>query len=515
MALRDTLTPGMVTTPMFRVNGQKSRWRYPDPRMNPEDSILLTNVNLTERGTAQTRFGYTTFAATALAGAEPVVGFKQVNFPAHGLQQLVISPTKVYTDNGTTRKDISNVTFTGTINDYAQIVHLQNKAVINNGVDQIELWAGDFTSGTATVTLTGMPWSQADIIVGHRGALFVLATTESAVRHPTRIRWSDINRSTFEIDLTVWPTNNRTEIYEGGPPIVGAVDAWDKLWIFTESGVHTGQLVNDVGRLEFDFQDHFPGFSPIGRHSFVARPEFVFGASREGAFVFRRDGSFEIITENISDEWRTLNLGRLQYAQARIREKDHQVRLRVSSAANTVGHDKELVWDWVTGDVWFDTLTTVMNYCERVIVSNAELDFLGSAVGDLFKGNISTQFTDNGTQFPWRIKMQANDLGAPGKTKDIQFIRTYIRSKPSNQSIALSVQMDQGQAISRTTTLTGGSALVYNDGSLYNAALDYPGGTNERLDFWVNRQAKTFAPEWSGIDPVDIGGYDVVYRIIE
>jgi hypothetical protein len=274
-------------------------------------------------------------------------------------------------------------------------------------------------------------------------------------------------------------------------------------------------VVNTTGRLEYEFGEEFKGFTPVSKHSLLARPEFVFGAAREGPFVFTRDGGFRVITENIQDEWASLNQSRLQYAQARVREKDRQVRLRVSSASNTNGHDKELVWDWITDDVWFDTTTDAMSYADQIQISNEELDMLGSFDGYLYKGNESTQLTDNGTAFSWRIAMQPNDLGHPGKTKEIHYIRTYVRSKPSSQTISLTVELDQGQQTSRTTSLTAGTALTYNSGESYNSGTEYPGGTNEKLDFWVNRQARSFSPQWSGTDPADIAGYDVIYRIVE
>lgn len=512
---RDSVTPSLQTSQMFRVRGQKSRWVYPDRRLTAEDAARLENINLTENGSGQTRFGYDLYAATALPGNEAVTGFSRFAYPTHGTQTVVCGTTKIYTDNGTTRKDITNGAMTGTADDHYQQVFLQGYAILNNGVDALERWNGDFTTPSPTVTVAGTPFTRATSIFAHKGLLLAMNTTEGGTEYPTRIRWCDLDRRTYTVDIETWIETNRTEVFQGGPAIVGGLDNWDIAWIFTEDGAHTGRVDLDVGRFEFVFQDRFQGFSPVSRTGFVARPEFVFGVAREGCFVFRRDGSFEIVTEDVQNVWRDLNQDRLQYAQARIREKDHQVRVRLSSATNTSGHDTELVWDWITGDVWFDETTDVVNYAQRYISSGEERDFLGSTTGQLFESNIDTVLTDNGTAFTWEITMHANDLGLPGKTKDIQFVRTYLRKKPSSQTVNLNVILDQGDQLTATTSFTAGSPLSYNSGYLYNAGLLYPGGTNERQDFWVNRQARTFAPQWTGSDPVDIAGYDVVFRVLE
>jgi len=76
--------------------------------------------------------------------------------------------------------------------------------------------------------------------------------------------------------------------------------------------------------------------------------------------------------------------------------------------------------------------------------------------------------------------------------------------------------LDQGRKLSRIKTLTAGSDLTYNDGtSIYNSGLKYPGGTNEVLTYWVNRQCEIFAPTWSGTDASDVIGYDVSFRVLE
>jgi len=98
--------PGLQTSPVFRVRGQRSRWRYPHPRAEPEYCEVIRNMNLSERGTADSRNGYAGFTTSVISGAENIVGLTQQTFLTHGTQQLISTPTKVISDNGSTQKNI-------------------------------------------------------------------------------------------------------------------------------------------------------------------------------------------------------------------------------------------------------------------------------------------------------------------------------------------------------------------------------------------------------------------------
>ena len=515
----DRITAGETqTSEVYTIQGQKSRWRYPDVRgrLTPNDAEKIRNMNLTERGTALTAWGKSLYNSTQLTGAEAVVGLNETTYPSYGAVRLVVTPTKIYTDDGTTRQDITGaVSWSGGNDDRVRFAYLDRKIFLNNGVDQVVTWSGDDSSPASCAALTGMPWTKVRDIVPHRGVLVALRPTESGADELTRVRWSDVDRRTYESDTSTWYDANRTEIYEGGAPIIGGLDNWGRLWVFKGDGAYSGRVVLKTGRFEYEFLDEVKGFEAISHLSLLARPEFIFGAAREGLFVIRRDGSFELVTTDIQSDWRALNQSRLPYVQSRVRERDHQVRTLVSSASNTAGHDLELIWDWETNAVWFDEPTDTMGYGARAVVSNEEIDFLGTTDGYVLTGNDEDEAQDHGTDVSWEVIMAPNDLGMPGKRKDIIALRTYLREKSGSQTINFACAIDQGRSGRVTSSITGGTTLQYDTGLTYDSGLVYGGGIIERPTVEINRKAETITPHWYGSDPVELIGYDVEWVPVE
>jgi hypothetical protein len=477
----------------------------------------MRDMNISERGTADVRRGFELYNSTQLTSGENVVGLNQFNYPAYGIQRLVVTPTTIYTDDGTTRKDITGgATWSGDSNNRCQFAYLDRKTFIDNGNDQILTWDGDFTTPSSVAALTGMPWTLVKGgIVSHQGLLVALRPTEGGVDEITRIRWSDVNRTTKESDTSTWVPQNRTEIYEGGAPIVGGVDNFGRLWVMKEDGAYSGKVVVNHGRFEYEYMNELRGFEPIAKLGFISRPEFIWGIAREGAFVIRPDDSIEWPTFHNQNTWRGLKQSRLQYAISWVREGDHQIRTLVSSSDNSTGHDLVMVWDWENGDLWFDELTEVMNFGARSVISDVELDFFGTLDGFVHKGNGSGILTDNGSEFEWEVDMSPNDLGAPNRRKNIVALRTYIKQKTGSQSFNLSVELDQGKQPAVSAAMTGGTDQKYNTGLLYSAGLRYEGGTNQQLMTHVNRIAETIAPRWIGSDPIELVGYDVEWTPLE
>ena len=107
----DRVTDEVTSSQIFRIRGQMSRWKYPDPynRLTPEHCEILTNVNISERGIAESRNGYVKYNNATLTGGETVVGLWQGKFSNGETKQVVVTPTKVYSDpggTGSTRVDI-------------------------------------------------------------------------------------------------------------------------------------------------------------------------------------------------------------------------------------------------------------------------------------------------------------------------------------------------------------------------------------------------------------------------
>lgn len=511
---KQIVTPGLQRSPIYRVRGLTDKL-YPDADVTPEQATVLSNVNLTEQGSAKTRNGYTTYNSNQMTGGKGVTGLYQATFKTNGVQQIEVGNTGVYADNGTTRKDITGaLTLTNSEDSRYRFAFIKDQIVATNGVDETWTWGGDYATPTAAAALAGVTWSTCQDIVSHRNLLFCLYPTESAVKYPTRIRWCDIDIGTFQIDITSWPTDSYYELYQDGSAIVGGVDAFDRLMVFKADGMYPVSVVIDEGFIEVVAETPRRGFEPIAKNSIIARPEFIWVVARDGCYRINPDLSFELVTSPIQSTWNALNQGRLQYAVSWMREQDHQVRTLLSGSTNTTYHDKVLVYDWQTGDVWIDTPTDTLNYATRFVSSNTEYDFLGTGDGYVMTGNTGTQ--DNGTGFSWTITLSPNDLGLPGKLKRIVNLLTYYREQTGSQSITLTLTRDQGRRTQRVNNLETGLRDLWNAGDLWGDGSLWDVGDNNVNRYFVNRVCETVAPSWTGTDEImDLQGYQVEFVVEE
>lgn len=510
------VTPDLQHSPIFGLRGQRDRWLYPNERLTPENTLKMRNINLSENGSGVMRGGYDKWSSTQIAGSEAGVGLFQADFRDHGTQQIIVTPTKVYTDNGTTRKTITGSTLSGTANDRCRFVFIDNKIVFTNGVNQVQIWGGNYSSGTVCSDLTGMPWTKCDDLVLHRNFLVALSPTESSVKETTRLRWCDVNTLTFDIDITKWPNNNRYDIYDGGPAIVGGVDNFGTaqgndgmLLIFKKDGLYPGFLEVDGGFIAFRPLPTRRGFRPIAKHSLIARPEFVFGVATDGAFVVRPDLSVETVTLDNRTEWQTLDQTKLQYAVSWVREKDHQVRTLLSSTGD--GADMVMAWDWETGDVFFDVLTDRINYAGQIFDISAEYDWMvGKSSGYVYRGNTDTK-TDDGEEYSWEIKWAPNDLGMPGIVKHIVGLTLFYEPTGGNTTVDLTIERDLGSRRPFNKSLSIGTAVKWDDGKLWDDGEYWEGGTTDRARLFVNRSAEVITPYIRGSGDIRIIGYQVTY----
>jgi len=510
------VSPEAVTSPVFRIKGQRSRWRYPNEKVPPEYCEILKNVNLSERGTPMSRYGYEKYNSTILPSGEIPVGLWQGTFSGGSVRNVVVTKTKIYSDDGTTRTDITGSNLTGGNDDRIRFAFIKDQLLLNPAVGATRVWDGDITTPGTTADLSGILWSRCTDLMVHNNLVLVMNTTESGVEYPTRIRWCDINRETFEVDITNWPIINRYEIYDGGPRIIGGVDSWGKALIFKADGLYPGEITFDEeGHYTFVLDKPRRGFSPISTHSIIARPEFVFGAAREGLFTFDENLQFFLVNTDDVTTWLELNKSRLQYAQSFIREDEHQVRVLCSSSTNTTGHDAVLVWDWESGDTWIDYPEDVINCGQRIVISNSEYDWFGGYGRYLYKGNDSSYSDDAGSGFNWRIKMHANDLGLPGKAKHVLNVRTLYRHRIDSDTVSLEVSIDAGQQGSVSDTISIKPQYAWNTGLSWNSGIKWPGGSVLYTDTWVNRVCETITPDWQSSNPATIEGYQVEYILLE
>lgn len=508
--------PDLYTSPIIPFGGQRSNWFYPHPRAAPDSSVKVRNINFSERGTADRRRGYTPYG-DVLGTAEAFTGLYAARFADGTIQRVEVTPDRVYTHDGDTRKNITgSLSFVGGNDDRTRFTFISDQIVGTDGVNETWTWDGDFSSPSSAAALAGVPWTTCRDVVAHKGVLVALGPTESGTYYPTRLRWSDVDARVYVPDITVWRDDSRYEVYEGSAPIVGGLDNWSTLFVFKEDGMYPGSLQIEQGFIEFrpDVAGIRRGFQPIARHTLVAHPNFLWGVAREGAFVVRPDYTVEIVTRDVQNEWNGLNLSRLQYAQSWRRDKDHQIRTLLSSGTNSTGHDLLMIYDWETGQVAFDELTDSMNVAAQLYDSDAEYDWMGGYSSNYaYLGN--TTIEDNAKGFTWEIETHPNDLGLPGTTKHFVDLIIHYRTVGGQQKMTCEVIRNQGDLLTRTKVLTLGDNLKYDTGLQYDTGLKYPGGTNTTVKFHLNRNANNIALRLTGNDDVNLIGYQVTYTVRE
>jgi len=516
------IEPNLVTSPQtYRIRGQSSLI-YPDQRLTPEHCITLSNINIGENNLATTRSGYSeynTAQITETAVAKALTGLFQFPFKA-ATRQVEMAGTKIYADDGTTRTDLTGTAQTlGAENRY-RAVFMQNKMIATNATDVPVTWDGT-VAATQITDFTGTPFTKCEDFVVHKNVLVALNTTEGGTKMTTRARWCDVDGENFTVDVSNWPSGNRYEIYHDGAPIIGGCDFNGILLIFKQDGMYPAQINADFGRLEMVILEQQAkeglirgvqrGFEPLAKHSIISHPDFAWVIARDGAYVVGPDLSLtNVIRPHLQSDWDALSKSRLQYAVSYIRQKDHQVRTLLSSTNNTSGHDKILVYDWETGDAWFDELADAPNYAASWIVNNTEYDMFGTTDGYVFTGNNGTM--DNDTLINWEIKQAPNDLTLNNITKTVVKADVIYRSLAGQRNISYEFIIDQGRETSVIGTLDIAINLKWNTGLKWNSGLKWPGGTQSIKTVFINRNCTTIQPRLYGNARASIVG--VSYHLV-
>lgn len=515
---------GFRTSQIVEIRGQNNFY-YPDRRLQIENAELLKNINLTERGTARRRRGYAKYNSAQITeseSAKPLTGLQQVTFANGTTRNIEVAGTKIYTDTGSTRTDITGtLSIAGGTNQRVRFAFIKDALFGTNDLD--ETWkvtnSGNATDMTASANV---PWTSCRDLVTHKNLLVAMNTVEGGTRYPTRLRWPDVTQGSLGIDVTNFPDDSKMEVQEGGAQILGGGNIGNEaegfLGVVKEDGIHLIEFMLDEGFIEGIPRRQLTGtFSPIAKNGIIHNPQFgLWVIARDGAYVIRPDLSFELVTSSVQGEWNNLNPSQTQHAVSFVREGDHQVRTLLSSAGNTTYHDRVLIWDWEYNDTWFDNPSDEMNFADSWIISDSEFDMFGSGDGYVHKGNDSTKSTDDGTDIEWSITMSPNDLQMPGIDKIVHGVVTHFVSITGAQSISFTAFLNEGRIQSRTETLDIGTERTWNDGTKWNAVdAVWPGEKTSLSRAFVNRVAQTVAPQWIGDDDFELKGYQVIYSETE
>ena len=501
---------------IYRIRGLSSLF-YPNPDLSPENTFVMRNSGINEKHLSTTRLGinkWNTTQITETAVAKPARGIFYRVYLGGAERVIELAGTKIYTDDGTTRTDITGaLTIVNDADALGRSVYIDDKEIITDGVSA-PFYVGPTGNGAA---ITGTQFTKCEDFATHRNFLVAANLTESGTKHGTRIRWCDVDTTYFtDLDINTWPTAHVYDLYEDGPQIIGMDDNFGRLLVFKGDGCYPCRLEfnNGVVELVID-EDHIQrGFSPIAKCSIISRPEFTWVVARDGAYIVQPDLSVVFISRNFQSFWKTLNPARLSKCVSYLREDEHQVRTLIPDADTSSGNDQIMVWNWDTNDFWIETPPVNMVYGATYRSSSIEYDLYGNTTGYVYKGNSGTT-DDAASDILWAITMSPNDLGFPGYTKEIVNFRTIVKSQASQNSISLGIIRDQGFRPTKSLTVNIGSALQWNSGFQWNDGLSWPGGTTEFKQSYVGRFAETIAPSWSGSGDASIVGYQVEFKLEE
>ncbi len=504
--------PDLQRSPIFVFKGLRDMLSYPQPELTQEHSVDMSNIDLSEQRLARRRSGYEKFNTSQISGTPPITGFIQHEIGTHGLRNVYTSSTKIYADTGSTRTDLTgSVTLNAGAEARHRFAYLDSTLIAVNGTNNIWTWNGNTSSTAAALTTAPVAIATCEDVIVHKNVLLYVAPTISSTKYPTRLYWCDVDTDTFGVDIDRVLDNNRFEVDAGGTDIIGAASAWDKVFIFKKDGVYVGEVVYHVGALEYTPLSTMKGFSPVSKSSIIVRPEFIFGIATEGAFIITPDMQYRVVTRDINFQ-SLFNLGRLQYSVSTVREKDHQVRVLMSSDTNTTGHDRVLVWDWETQELQIESYTAKMNHVGTMFVSNTEFDFLGSYdTGYVYKGNVGTQ--DDGTDFSYTYETAPNDLGLPGIAKIIKTVILYYKNTGKLTTLTCQVKRDQGVRGTKSKSFSFGTDYVYNGSYTYNSGIKYPDDSANKVTFAINRTVENLSLIITGSNAAELIGYQVEYSI--
>jgi len=558
-----------VTSPIFRIKGQRSRWFYPDARLTPEHAEVMRNIDISERGVAHSRYGYTAYTESTLTKDDTsnyngyaITGLQSVTFADGSNRRVVLGTsaatgsdvTAMWNDPGGVGQTITNLTGSDTLTaDYDTrftYAFLKDKLWISDSEGQLQSWTGSLTANftklapkEATAGVGSDIFTACKGVFIHSNGLGVYGTTEGGTYQPTTVRFCSVSLSKSDmwvVDPVIFPQQNVFKCFEGGAPIVHCIDFNGKLLIFKEDGLYTGFVsTTEMGYRNFQFERTIRGFSPTGRNAIISRPEFCCGLAKEGIFVITPDLQYQIVNSDDITEFFNLNLFRLDKAQAVVREADHQVRFYMSTNGSDLrgggagGFDIILVWDWETGDSWLDTPSHLLNTISTFVGSDGkQRDWIGAmknvedgpefdgssgrinsgnAFGRIFTGNESSINEDWKIPYTWHIKMSPNDLGLPGRSKHVLNVTTLYRRRTGQQKLTFRANINEGRESAYQEEVTLGTGVQWDRNESYNKGRKWPGTGALRADVFVNRVCETIAPEWVSGSPASIEGYIVEY----
>lgn len=158
-----------------------------------------------------------------------------------------VSPTKVFSDDGTTRTDITPASdFTGSFDDKWSGGVFSGNLVLTNGVDKPVYWDGNVANNLTTLPGWDATW-KCDVIRPWKQYLIALSVTKGSTKYPNMVKWSDaggsgsLPASWDEADTTL--DAGEQDLSETTDLIVDALPMGDVLLIYKQRSIFQVSLI--------------------------------------------------------------------------------------------------------------------------------------------------------------------------------------------------------------------------------------------------------------------------------
>lgn len=384
---------------------------------------------------------------------DEVTGVFQLKTGAGVLSQICCCGDDAYRENAAAWTSVKGaVTLTSNATYLFCADTLNDVLILSNGYDQILKWTGATANLAA---LGGSPPSRCGRLIVYKNFLVLLDTTESAVRYPGRVRWSELNNPES------WPAANYNPFQHlTGQTGVGFGKIGDQLYVFFDKSIsqmaYTGDSV-----VPFVFPMVVPDMGAVSGGSIVSVDSACFFLNEKGPYFFDGGSRPQYIGYPIEGTWRTVNTSRLQYAIGTHNPLYNEVWWSFSTGSGTT-YDTTIVYNYVN-QTWSIFQWGITATCYGSFpYSLPTTPIIGSSNGYVFRGNYSTA-TDGGTAIDGYVDTKPSGLGNPRETKRIREIQLAVSAESSaDNQLVVMTGYDLAQPASIKTVSLSSSGAEWN-----------------------------------------------------
>jgi len=436
--------------------------------------------------------------------------------------------TKIYTVTGTTHSNITrqtagnDVNYTGGMNTWNGCV-LTGIAIINNGVDVPQFWAGNPATRCAALTNWPAAWT-ARSVRAHKQFLFALSVTKTGTTYPHLVHWShpaepgtvpsSWDDSDPELDA------GRNDLADDESKLVDGLTLGDVFVIYKEASIWVAQYIG--GQSVFNFRKITDAAGLLAPNGLVAFP---------GGHVFIAQGDVMLFTG--IGEPQSILAGRLQkyfvdtidstaYAQSFCCHNPTQNEVWVCyPTAGATYCDEAIIWNYKNDTLGIRALPNAIHGVSGVVDStianswNADTDswlaherswngsaytpsakrlMLASSATKIYLADLTSTFA--GTAFSAYVRREGMDFGDPDAVKTITSVRPRFDA-PAGTVISVRV----------------GGSMYPGSGITWSAAVDFTVGTSDKVDTFTTGRYLALQFETSSASTWRIKSADIEFEV--